>query len=184
MVSPDPAGTGLKFPNSLESFSTTAKRMGLEPSSVVLRAEARPATIDEAELLRIAPGTPLFHLDRVRKLGDVAVALDSSNIPTSYAPELGLTDFRTASLYEQLGRAGLDLARADTTIESRGADPAVAEQLEIAAGKPTLLMFQTVLDPRGRPIYSSRIQYAGDRYRLRTFFARSLPTERLHHGHE
>ena len=127
---------------------------------------------------------PLFHLDRIRRLGDVSVALDSSNVPTSYAPELDLADFRTASLYEELARAGLDLARADTVIESRGADAAVVEQLGIAVGKPTLLMFQTVLDPRGRPIYASRIQYAGDRYRLRTFFARSLPTERHHHGHE
>jgi GntR family transcriptional regulator len=178
------SGTGLRFPNSLESFSATAKRMRLESSSVVLRAEVLPATIDEAERLTIAPGTRLFHLDRIRQLGGVPVAIDRSNVPDVYAPDLGDADFRAASLYEQLALAGLEIARADTTIESRGADAEVADLLGIAVGKPTLLMHQTVLDAHGRALFSSRIQYAGDRYRLRTFFARSNPSERATHGHE
>src|SRR6187402_3640688 len=57
------------WPNSLESFSETAARMGLSATSRVLRAEVVPATIDEGELLQVAPGAPLFVLERVRLLG-------------------------------------------------------------------------------------------------------------------
>src|SRR5262249_49304297 len=46
-----------EWPNTLESFSETAARMGLEPQSRVLRAEAAPASFDEAEELSIAPST-------------------------------------------------------------------------------------------------------------------------------
>src|ERR1700755_2361104 len=49
-----------EFPNTLESFSETARRLGLVPSSDVLRAEEAPASLDEAEELSIAPGAALF----------------------------------------------------------------------------------------------------------------------------
>jgi len=54
---PAPDAPRKEWPNSLESFSETAARMGLRPHSTVLKAEAIPATIDEAERLGVAPGT-------------------------------------------------------------------------------------------------------------------------------
>src|SRR5262249_43764680 len=52
--------SALGEPNALMSFSEMARSRGLEPSSRVLKAETRPATIDEAEALRMAPGSELF----------------------------------------------------------------------------------------------------------------------------
>lgn len=162
-----------EFPNTLESFSETAARLGLAPSSDVLRAAAAPATLDEAEVLGVAPGARLFHLDRIRRLDGVPVAVDTSFFAAGLAPDLDGVDFRTGSLFRQLLERGVDLARADTTIEAQEADSALAGHLEIEPGKPVLVLRQLIVDAAGRPLLSSTIRYAGDRYRLRTAFSRS-----------
>jgi len=161
-----------EWPNSLESFTETAERMGLVASSRVLTASAATATIDDAELLLIAPGTPVFRLERVRMLDEVPIAVDTAIIPLALVPGIASIDFHTGSLYRVLAEAGLDLADAETTIEARQATPYLAEQLGVALGDPTLQMHQLVRTRGERPVLASTIQYAGDRYRLRTFFAR------------
>ena len=162
-----------EWPNSLESFTETANRMGLEPSSLVLRAETKAATLDEAEELGVAPGTPLFHLERVRLLDDVPIAVDVTRLPAALAPSLESVDFATASFYEALAAAGVEPLRADATIEAREATGAVAESLGLDAGKPVLVMRQVAVDKHEHPLFVSTITYAGERYRLRTHFARA-----------
>ncbi|THG30225.1 GntR family transcriptional regulator [Naasia lichenicola] len=161
-----------EWPNSLESFTETAVRMGLRSSSTVLASSPRHASIDEAEEFSIAPGTRMFSLDRVRYLDDVPIAIDYTRVPADLVPDFEQTDFRTASLYETLLNAGLGPVRADTTIEAREADAYAARHLDIEVGKPLLVMNQLVVDASGKPLFASKIQYSGERYRLRTFFAR------------
>lgn len=160
------------WPNTLESFTETARRMGLSATSRILRAEVLPANLDEAEQLMVAPGSPLFHLERVRLLDGVPIAVDVSKVPAHLVPDLRETDFTTGSLYEKLIAADLDLRRADTTIQASGADPHVAKNLDIDVDKPILVMHQLVVDGNERPLFTSTIQYSGERYRLRTFFTR------------
>lgn len=160
------------WPNSLESFSETASRMGLTATSRVLKSTTSPASIDEAEEFQVAPGTPLFLLDRVRLLGEVPIAIDYTRIPAHVVPGFDSVDFTTASLYEELTRAGLNPARADSTIEAREADDYAARYLDIDAGKPLLVMNQLVVDSADHPLFASKIQYSGERYRLRTHFVR------------
>ncbi len=165
-----------EFPNTLESFSETAARLGLIPSSDVIRAEEASATLDEGEELAIAPGARVFHLDRIRRLDGVPVAVDTSFFPASLKPDTKGVDFRTASLFSLLIGGGVDLARGETTIEARGADADIALHLDIEVGKPILKMRQLIVDGTGRPVLSSTVQYVGDRYRLRTSFSRSRKT--------
>ncbi|GHH72586.1 transcriptional regulator [Streptomyces sulfonofaciens] len=160
------------WPNTLESFSETARRMGLAATSRVLRSELGPSTLDEAEAFQIAPGTPVYRLDRVRMLDDVPIAVDESLLPAGVAEGFDDADFTTGSLYDILTGLGHRLAQADTTIEARPADAGLAGHLDIASGTPVLEMRQIVRDPAQRPLLSSTIRYAGDRYRLRTSFAR------------
>lgn len=162
-----------EFPNTLESFSETAARLGLVPSSDVLRASEAPATLDEAEELAIAPGAPLFHLERIRRLDGVPVAVDTSFFAATLKPDLTGVDFRTASLFELLLGNGVDLARGETTIEAQAADAALAQHLGVEPKTPILVMRQSIVDSGGRPLLSSTVRYVGDRYRLRTSFSRS-----------
>jgi GntR family transcriptional regulator len=162
-----------EWPNTLESFTETARRMGLTASSRVLEAPTRPATIDEAESLSIAPGTPLFALERVRLLNGVPTAVDLTRVPADYLPARDSIDFTTMSFYAAATDAGLEIAGADSTIEAQEADARLAGHLEIAPGKSLLVMHQTAFDRTDRALFLSTIWYVGERYRLRTFFARS-----------
>jgi GntR family transcriptional regulator len=162
-----------EWPNTLESFTETAARMGLKTQSEVLRAEAVPASFDEAEELSIVPGTDLFHLERVRLLNEVPIALDLTQIAISVLPEAGKIDFTRRSLFAVLAEAGIEPIRADATIEARDADAAEARHLRIAEGKPLLIMRQVSFDAAGRPLFVSTIKYVGERYRLRTSFSRA-----------
>ncbi|MDX6329896.1 MAG: GntR family transcriptional regulator, N-acetylglucosamine utilization regulator [Streptomycetaceae bacterium] len=161
------------WPNTLESFSETARRMGLVPSSRVLRLELGTATYDEAEAFQIAPGTPLYRVDRVRMLDEVPIAVDESLVPADIAAGFDGIDFTNRSLYDVITSLGFQLTQAEATIEARSADAALAGHLAIAAGTPVLEMRQIVCDRTQRPLLSSTIRYAGDRYRLRTSFTRS-----------
>jgi GntR family transcriptional regulator len=160
------------WPNSLESFSETAARMGLSSHSVVLMADEMPATLDEAEELSIAPGTKLFRLERVRLLGGVPIALDITRVASALVPDFGTRDFSTESLYESLAESGVEPVRADSTIEASESDAYTASHLELEVGKPVLVMHQIAVDADERPLFVSVIRYAGDRYRLRTSFVR------------
>jgi DNA-binding GntR family transcriptional regulator len=124
------------WPNSLESFSETAARMGLPARSLVLRAEVTPATIDEGELLQVAPGTPLFVLERVRMLGEVRIAVDRDKLPAALIPDAATLDFTTASLYEALDRNDVHPVRAESTVEAVSATDELAAHLDLDPGKP------------------------------------------------
>jgi GntR family transcriptional regulator len=165
-----------EWPNTLESFTETARRMGLVPTSKVLRCMSAAATLDEAESFQIAPGTPLYRVDRVRMLDGVPIAVDESLVPVDAAVGFESVDFTTLSMYDTLTELGFELAQADATIEARSADAALAEHLDIAPGTPVLEMREIVRDRNGRPLLSSVIRYAGDRYRLRTSFLRGAGT--------
>ena len=166
-------GASKQWPNSLESFTEAANRMGLSPTSRVLRAEVAPANLDEADELSIAPGTPLFYLERIRFLNGVAIAVDRTAVPAESVPDFGERDFSEESLYTALSEVGLEFLRADSTIEAREADAYLAKHLDVAEGKPVLVMHQIVYDRADKPMFASTIRYSGERYRMRTFFARS-----------
>ena len=105
MVRRGRSATGIS--QTLESFSETAARLGLTPTSDVLRAEEAPATLDEAEELGVAPGSPNFHLERVRRLDGVQVAVDVSFFRRSVAA-ISAVDFAATSLFRLLTEAGAE----------------------------------------------------------------------------
>ena len=166
-------GPSKQWPNSLESFTEAATRMGLTPTSKVLNAGVAPANLDEADELSIAPGTPLFHLERIRFLNGVPIAVDRNAVPAESVPDFAERDFSEESLYAAFSDAGLEFLRADSTIEAREADAQLAKHLELTEGKPVLAMHQIVYDRADKPLFASTIRYSGERYRMRTFFARS-----------
>ena len=166
------AGGARNFRQRSSSFSETAARLGLTASSDVLKADQAPATLDEAEELGVAPGSPIFHLERVRRLDGVPAAVDASYFSAPRGLDLSGVDFRNASLFRLLIDAGVNLSRADCTVEARAADAELARRLGIEPGMPVLATRQRIEDSAMRPVCISNVTYAGNRYRLRTSFSR------------
>jgi GntR family transcriptional regulator len=154
-------------PNVLMSFSEMAASRGLKPGGRVLDRRQRPATIDEADALRLAPGAPLFELERLRSLDDVPILIDRTRIPLSLTPGLFEMDLDGRSLYEALEQTfGLRPARARLTVEAIPADERRARLLGLEPGEPLLLCRQQSEDQAGRQIELCDMVYRGDRYRF------------------
>jgi DNA-binding GntR family transcriptional regulator len=155
-------------PNVLMSFSEMARGRGLVPSSQVLAAVTRPATIDEAEDLVLAPGAPIFELRRLRLLDQIPVGIEQTRIPLAVAPSLPTMDFGVDSLYEALRALAVIPTRADYDVQALAAEADQAGPLGLAEGAPLLLARALTYDQSGRPIEMSRSYFRGDRYRFRT----------------
>lgn len=159
-------------PNGLLSFTELGARRGLVAASRVIGKRVRPASLEEAETMTIAPGAELFELDRLRMLDGVAVAVDNTRVPLAAAPELPEIDFRSASLYDVLQRAGAAVARADYTTEACAASATQARQLGLAPGDPLLLARTTGYDRAGCVVEMGKTFYRGDRYRFHATLVR------------
>ena len=158
--------------NGLLSFSELGRRRGLAPSAQVLARRVRPATYDESERFRIAPGAELFELSRLRMLDGSPVALDDARVPLARAPRLVEADFSTASLFECFEEAGCAPVRADYSVEATAADDRAARLLEMVVGGPVLLAATTSFDREGRLVELAHTYYRGDRYRFQSSLVR------------
>jgi GntR family transcriptional regulator len=160
-------------PNVLMSFSEMAASRGLRPSGRLIHRQTRPATIEEAEALGLAPGAPLFELERLRSMDDVPILVDRTRIPLSLAPGLDEVDLEEASLYEVLeARFGMRPARARFTVDAIAADERRAALLGLKPGEPLLRCQQQTEDESGRQIELCEMVYRGDRYRFRATLQR------------
>ena len=154
-------------PGTLASFTEMVRGAGLVASSRVLDRQIRDSTLDEAEALRLAPGSALLSLYRLRMVDGLATALDHSRVPLAVAPRLADVDFATSSLYATLTEAGVGPARADYCVTAQAATADQAALLGVSAGAPLLAATQTTYDRSGQPIELGAITYRGDRYRFR-----------------
>ncbi|HEV8564579.1 MAG TPA: GntR family transcriptional regulator [Actinomycetota bacterium] len=160
-------------PNMLMSFSEMAASRGLQPGGRVLERHARPATIEEAEAFGLAPGAPLFELERLRSMDDVPILVDRTRVPLSLAPGLDELDLEETSLYEVLEeRFGMRPARARFTVDAIAADERRAALLGLEPGQPLLRCQQQTEDETGRQIELCEMVYRGDRYRFRATLLR------------
>jgi DNA-binding GntR family transcriptional regulator len=158
--------------NELLTLTELALARGFEPTSRVRRAETRPATLDEADVLGVAPGSELFDLVRVRMLDGVEIAVDHDRVTGSVLPNASDLDFTRASLYGEIEQAGTVLAEARTMIEACAASADEAVELDLEPGAPLLVAVEQLVDDRGRVICLSRTVYRSDRHRFLTTFTR------------
>jgi GntR family transcriptional regulator len=152
----------------VRGFADYAMAHGLETRSVVLDHRVRAATITEAERLRVAPGSVLFEMRRLRYLNGLVVCLEHNLLPLALCPALATTDFTTASLYATLRAAKpAQLPRvAQYSVEARQPTAEERERLEVTAMTPMLVATQLAFNQDGCPLEFTVATYRGDRYRF------------------
>lgn len=166
---PEATMTSASAAPQVQGFADYAQVNGLTTAGKVLSATVRPATVSEAEQLRIAPGADLFDLHRLRFLDGLLVVLEHNRLPLAACPALAETDFNTASLYATLRAADPpQLPRiADYSVEARHPTPREIELFEIEETMPMLVATQLTSNQESRPIELTVQVYRGDRYRFR-----------------
>ncbi len=164
-------------PNALLSFSELAEGRRLPPSTKIIDLSTRPADLDEADLLRVAPGSRLLLLERLRFLDNVPIVLQRSLLALArmegLAEALDSVDLTHLSLYRLLQeRWGIVAARADYVVQARAASDREAELLDVAPGSPMLHATQLTFDQEGNPFERHWSCYRGDRYRFEASLSR------------
>ena len=155
-------------PNALMSFSRLAQARGLVAASQPIAVAERPATIEEAEQLSVAPGTEIVAVDRIRTLDGIPVAISYSIVPRACAPSLASLDWTTVSIFDELALAGHAPVRADYSVEAQAADATASTLLCMPVGQPVLVTRSTSFSAAGRVVELALMTYRGDRYRFRS----------------
>ncbi|MGW7276108.1 GntR family transcriptional regulator [Streptomyces sp. NPDC054864] len=168
----DPSATGSPAApagRTIQGFADYAAKHGLATRTAVLASGVRPATVQEAEELRVGPGSPLFEMRRLRFLDGLVVVVEHNRLPLALCPQLAGTDFTTASLYATLRSATPpQLPRvADYSVEARQPDDEERRLLEISDNTPVLVATQLAFNMEPRPLELTIAIYRGDRYRFR-----------------
>lgn len=167
-------GTYVASPKLPERFIQKAfgiyedmERRGLTMTTVVLRQEVIPASVEVAARLEIPVGTPVYVIDRLRLIQEEKLLLSTSYIPEALCLGLIDEDLRSGSLYHLLReKYGLTIARGTRSLEAVGAGQWEARQLDLALGSPLLLLYNVAYLPEGRPFEYSRVLHRGDRARI------------------
>ncbi|HEV2579543.1 MAG TPA: GntR family transcriptional regulator [Ktedonobacteraceae bacterium] len=157
----------------LTGFTEDIRARGQRPGTKVLSAAMHPADEATAEKLRIAPGTLIFRLQRLRLANDEPLAIELSHIHFRECERLGEEDLEQNSLYRLLeSKYGIPLMEADQELEAGLAGPEDAHILKIAIGNPVLFTRRVTYTERNQPIEYARAVYCGNKYIFYTHMKR------------
>ena len=152
-----------------QGLTDWANRHGVAVGSVVRQSRVRTALDGEALRLRVAPGSAVFELERVRFLDGVPMSLDRSILHPRLTDVLAGVDFSTASLYATLrSRARVLPTRTDVVLRAIPADGPTAGLLQVAEGAALLEVSETVFDQYAEPFEAATLLNRGDRYAFGT----------------
>lgn len=137
----------------LVDFPTAARAAGLKPSTRLLWTRRRIASLGEAHALKIALGTEVMEICRVRMLDGRPVVRQASLLPLAVADRLPMEKLTGASLYGLL-RNGLQdeilLSLEHVSLLRASGDE--AEALAVPEGAALLRVQRVVTDARGMPV--------------------------------
>lgn len=161
------SGTYIARPRRVEVQQLTSFTEDLGPERVanrILDVRTEPADVESARQLAVAEGETVHVVDRVRLVDGVPLAVETARLAgdlPGLAGELAVRGSLYAVLREVYGR-GVDQVR--DAVQSRPADPAEAELLDVETGHPLLLVRRLSHTADGRPVEWTRSVYRGDRF--------------------
>ena len=164
-------------PSTLQSFTEMAAARGLRATAKVLTQTVRPASLDEAEKLGIAPAAPVIHLERLRGMEGTPVCVDSVALVHARTAAISVLDLNDVSLYETLERyCNLTVYRSAYSVQAVPCDARIAELLRIEPGAPVLVGREVAYTADGVPLLFGVNHYRGDAYVFEADLYRLRPT--------
>jgi GntR family transcriptional regulator len=149
----------------LASFHKDMRRLGLNPSTVVLAVARLVPPVATRRALELPPGAPAWHVRRLRLADEQPMSVDDAWYAAGVLPDLDSQDL-TGSIYTLLAeRYDCTIDRAEQTVRAAEADRETCVLLGVPAGRP-VLVFDRVAYSQGRPVEHALSTYRGDRYEL------------------
>lgn len=157
----------------LSSYTEDMRAQGLEPSSQLLEVDEVFAEGDLPKLLGVRTGAKVLLLRRLRLADGEPMALETTHLPLARFRGIRRHVVEGGSLYEALAeRYGVEMDKAEETIETSLAGPEEAELLGADVGVPVLLLNRQTFGSDGKPVEFVRSIYRGDRYKFVTTLTR------------
>ncbi|HKS45094.1 MAG TPA: GntR family transcriptional regulator [Amycolatopsis sp.] len=151
----------------LSSYTEDMIALGREPSSKLLEIDELPSEHDLAKLLGIRSGAKVLRMRRLRLADGEPMALETTHLPLARFRGLRKHVAAGGSLYAALREQyGVEMERAEETIETALAGPREADLLGADVGSPMLLLSRHSFGADGKPVEYVVSIYRGDRYKF------------------
>jgi GntR family phosphonate transport system transcriptional regulator len=155
----------LAYPlRSRTRFSEIVGAGGHEPRGQFIDASDDVATRELARELGLKTGTPLIRIESVRLADRTPICVSTTWLSAARFPDAGRVFASTRSMTKLLEHYGIrDYRRGTTKITAAIADAADAARLDLALGRPVLVVDSTDVDTDGKPLVTKRSRFAAER---------------------
>jgi GntR family transcriptional regulator, phosphonate transport system regulatory protein len=155
----------LAYPlRSRTRFSEIVGTSGREPRGQLIAASEEPATRELARQLGLKTGAPLVRIESLRFADRTPICVSTTWLSAERFPDAGQVFASSRSMTKLLAHYGVrDYRRASTRITAAIADAADAARLDLALGRPVLVVDGTDVDNEARPLVTKRSRFAAER---------------------
>ncbi|MET0709224.1 MAG: phosphonate metabolism transcriptional regulator PhnF [Tardiphaga sp.] len=155
----------LTYPlRSRTRFSEIVGAGGREPDGKMIEAFTEPAPRDIAKQLRVKAGAPLVRIEALRFADKAPICIGTTWFPADRFPDAAEIYARLNSTTRLLSHYGIrDYQRLSTRITAAIVDAADAARLNLALGRPILIVDSTDCDIEGTPLKVSRSRFVAER---------------------
>ena len=155
----------LAYPlRSRTRFSEIVGAGGREPRGRLIAASDESATRELARQLNLKTGAPLVRIETLRLADRTPICVGTTWLAAERFPEAGRIYERVRSMTKMLAHHGIrDYRRASTRITAAIVDATDAVRLDLALGRPILVVDSTDVDADGKPLLTTHARFAAER---------------------
>ena len=145
-------------------FSEIVGAGGREPRGQLIGASEEPATRELARQLGLKTGTPLLRIEALRLADRTPICIGTTWLAAARFPDAGRIYERVRSMTKLLAHYDIrDYRRAPTRVTAAIVDATDAVRLDLALGRPVLVVDSTDVDADGKPLLTTRARFAAER---------------------
>jgi len=155
----------LAYPlRSRTRFSEIVGDVGREPRGQFIDASEQTASRELARELGLKVGAPLIRIEALRLADRSPICVGTHWLSAERFPDAGRIYAGLRSVTKLLAHFGIrDYRRASTRITAGIVDATDATRLDLALGRPILIVDSTDTDAEGRPLITKHVRFAAER---------------------
>jgi GntR family phosphonate transport system transcriptional regulator len=145
-------------------FSEIVGAGGREPRGQLIGASEEPATRELARALALKTGAALIRIDALRLADRTPICVGTTWLAAERFPDAGRVYENARSMTKVLAHYGVrDYRRASTRVTAGIVDAADAARLDLALGRPVLVVDSIDVETDGKPLLTTRARFAAER---------------------
>jgi GntR family phosphonate transport system transcriptional regulator len=155
----------LAYPlRSRTRFSEIVGAGGREPGGQLIGSSVEPADRELAKRLGLKTGAQLWRLETLRSADRTPICVSTNWLSAERFADAAAVYARLRSMTKLLAHFGIrDYHRSSTRVTAAIVDAGDAARLDLALGRPILIVDSTDVDAAGNPLLTSRGRFAAER---------------------